>query len=42
VETVVEGFDKVPEALVGLLKGENLGKVLIKVGSTTTITTGGI
>ncbi|WLR44378.1 NADP-dependent oxidoreductase [Bacillus carboniphilus] len=31
-ETVVEGFDKLPEAFIGLFKGENIGKMVVKVG----------
>lgn len=31
-ETVVEGFDKVPEAFLGLFRGDNVGKLLVKVG----------
>ncbi|KAJ9469918.1 putative NADP-dependent oxidoreductase YfmJ [Diplonema papillatum] len=30
-ETVVEGFDMVPSALVGLLSGENVGKMVVSV-----------
>jgi NADPH-dependent curcumin reductase CurA len=30
-EHVVEGLHKAPEALIGLLKGENFGKLLVKV-----------
>lgn len=30
-ETIVEGFDNVPQAFLGLFKGENLGKQLVKV-----------
>lgn len=33
LETIVEGFDKVAEAFVGLFAGENTGKMLIKVSS---------
>jgi NADPH-dependent curcumin reductase CurA len=31
-ETVVEGIQKAPDALIGLFKGENFGKMLVKVG----------
>jgi NADPH-dependent curcumin reductase CurA len=31
-ETVVEGVEHAPEALIGLLRGENLGKMLVHVG----------
>jgi NADPH-dependent curcumin reductase CurA len=30
-EDVIEGFEKLPEALVGLLHGENRGKRMVKV-----------
>ena len=30
-ETVVEGFENTPKAFIGLLKGENLGKQIVKV-----------
>jgi len=30
-ETIVEGFDQLPIALLGLFKGENTGKMLVKV-----------
>ncbi|WP_437480427.1 NADP-dependent oxidoreductase [Sorangium sp. So ce1014] len=32
-EDVVEGLEKAPEALIGLLKGENFGKLLVRVAS---------
>ena len=31
-ETVVEGIDNAPKAFLGLLRGENIGKMLVKVG----------
>lgn len=31
-ETIVEGIERTPEAFMGLLRGENLGKMLVKVG----------
>ncbi len=31
-ETIVEGVENAPKAFLGLLKGENLGKMLVKVG----------
>jgi NADPH-dependent curcumin reductase CurA len=31
-ETVVEGIEHAPEAFIGLLRGENLGKMVVKVG----------
>ncbi|MEJ8802048.1 NADP-dependent oxidoreductase [Pontibacter sp. H249] len=30
-ESIAEGFDKLPEAFLGLFKGENIGKQLVKV-----------
>lgn len=30
-ETILEGFDKLPEAFLGLFKGENKGKMLVKI-----------
>lgn len=30
-ETVVEGFEKLPEAFLGLFKGANVGKMIVKV-----------
>ncbi len=31
-EDVVEGLDKAPEALIGLLEGRNFGKLIVRVG----------
>lgn len=31
-ENIVEGFENVPRAFLGLFAGENLGKQLVKVG----------
>jgi len=31
-ETVVEGIEHAPQALIGLFKGENVGKMLVKLG----------
>ena len=31
-ETVVEGIETMPKALVGLFRGENFGKLIVKVG----------
>ncbi len=31
-ETVVDGIENAPEAFIGLFKGENFGKMLVKVG----------
>jgi NADPH-dependent curcumin reductase CurA len=33
-ETVIEGIENAPRAFVGLLRGENVGKMLVKVGPT--------
>ncbi|MGE6631690.1 NADP-dependent oxidoreductase [Bacillus sp. NPDC077027] len=30
-ETIVEGFEKIPDAFLGLFKGENIGKQLVKI-----------
>ena len=31
-ETVVDGIENAPAALIGLLAGENIGKMLVRVG----------
>jgi hypothetical protein len=31
-ETIVEGIEKAPEAFIGLFKGANFGKMLVKIG----------
>jgi NADPH-dependent curcumin reductase len=31
-EDIVEGLDRAPEAFIGLLRGKNVGKMLVKVG----------
>ena len=31
-QTVVEGIEKAPEALMGLFSGQNTGKMLVKIG----------
>lgn len=31
-ETVVEGLERAPQALIGLFQGENVGKMLVKIG----------
>lgn len=33
-ETVIDGIENAPNAFVGLLRGENVGKMLVKVGPT--------
>src|SRR5213596_1680581 len=35
-EDIVEGLEKAPEAFIGLLRGRNLGKMLVKVGEDRT------
>jgi NADPH-dependent curcumin reductase CurA len=35
-ETVVEGIENAPRAFLGLLRGENVGKMLVKVGPAET------
>lgn len=30
-ETVVEGFDRLPDAFLALFRGENVGKLVVKV-----------
>jgi NADPH-dependent curcumin reductase len=35
-EDVVEGIDQAPRAFIGLLRGENFGKMLVKVGADPT------
>ncbi len=30
-ETIVEGFDKLPDALIGLFSGDNIGKQIVKI-----------
>ena len=30
-ETIINGFEKTPEAFIGLLKGDNFGKMVVKV-----------
>ena len=29
---MVEGLERAPQALIGLFKGENVGKMLVKLG----------
>src|SRR5262249_34726017 len=35
-EDIVEGLDRAPEAFIGLLRGRNLGKMLVQVGADPT------
>lgn len=35
-ETIVEGIENAPEAFIGLFKGENMGKMLVKLESPNT------
>jgi NADPH-dependent curcumin reductase CurA len=30
-ETIVEGFEKLPETFIGLFQGKNTGKLLVKI-----------
>ena len=36
-ETVSEGIENAPKAFLGLFKGENFGKMLVKIGPNSTI-----
>jgi hypothetical protein len=31
-ETIYEGIERAPDAFIGLFKGDNLGKMLVKIG----------
>ena len=35
-ETVIDGIERMPEAFMGLLQGENIGKMLVKTGPDAT------
>jgi len=37
-EDIVDGIDNVPAAFVGMMRGENLGKRLVRVGADPTLT----
>jgi len=30
-ETIVEGFDQIPQAFIGLFEGKNNGKMIVKI-----------
>jgi hypothetical protein len=30
-QTIIEGFDKLPDAFLGLFSGKNIGKMIVKV-----------
>ncbi len=34
-ETIAEGLENAPRAFIGLFKGENFGKMIIKVGQSS-------
>jgi NADPH-dependent curcumin reductase CurA len=31
-ETIVDGLENAPAAFIGLFKGENIGKMIVKIG----------
>jgi NADPH-dependent curcumin reductase CurA len=31
-ETIVEGLENAPQAFIGLFRGENMGKMIVKIG----------
>jgi NADPH-dependent curcumin reductase CurA len=31
-ETIIEGLENAPQAFIGLFKGENMGKMTVKIG----------
>jgi len=35
-EDIVEGLERAPEAFIGLLQGQNFGKLLVRVGEDPT------
>jgi NADPH-dependent curcumin reductase CurA len=35
-ETVVEGLEKAPEAFIGLLRGQNTGKMVVRLAPPAT------
>jgi NADPH-dependent curcumin reductase CurA len=32
-ETIIEGIENAPQAFIGLFRGENLGKMIVKIGA---------
>jgi NADPH-dependent curcumin reductase CurA len=36
-ETITEGLENAPNAFIGLFKGENFGKMLVKIGSEVAV-----
>ena len=36
-ETIIEGFEKMPEAFIGLLTGSNLGKMIVKAWKNSNV-----
>ena len=36
-ETIVEGLENAPGAFIGLFKGENFGKMLVKIGTEAAV-----
>ena len=36
-ETIVEGLESAPQAFIGLFKGENMGKMIVKIGPEETV-----
>ena len=36
-ETIIEGLESAPQAFIGLFKGENMGKMIVKIGPEQTV-----
>ena len=36
-ETIIDGFEKMPEAFIGLLTGSNLGKMIVKAWKNSNV-----
>ena len=36
-ETILDGIEKAPEAFIGLFRGDNFGKMLVKVGPDSAV-----